>query len=113
MKVNLRKLQSLINKDASLIYEGLNTAEAKKLYNSVISLYEEIASFEKEAPGSAINALSPQLRQVQEMLEKMLTEPLNYVSREEEDDSDFEEEESEDYVEEPEETLPEPDEEGV
>jgi len=80
MRVNLRKLQKTINKDASLIYESLNTAEAKKLYGLVVDLYEEINSFEKDAPPAAINALSPHLKQVHSMLENMLKEPMNYVS---------------------------------
>jgi len=90
MKINLKKIQESINHDAKVIYEGLNTTEAKKLYNTVIGLYEEISSFEKEAPSAAINALSPHLRHVQEMLEKMLTEPMNYISREDVEESGFE-----------------------
>jgi hypothetical protein len=90
MKINLKKLQESINKDANLIYEGLNTTEAKKLYGLVVDLYEEINSFEKEAPHAAVNALSPHLNHVHEMLEKMLSEPLNYVSK-------LEDEPAEDY----------------
>ena len=90
MKINLKKLQESINKDANLIYEGLNTTEAKKLYGLVVDLYEEINSFEKEAPHAAVNALSPHLNHVHEMLEKMLSEPLNYVS-------ELEDEPAEDY----------------
>lgn len=88
MKINLKKLQENINKNAQVIYESLNTAEAKSLYVLVVDLYEEINSFEKEAPPAALNALSPHLQQVQSMLENMLREPLNYVSRAEEDESE-------------------------
>lgn len=88
MKINLKKLQENINKNAQVIYESLNTAEAKNLYVLVVDLYEEINSFEKEAPPAALNALSPHLQQVQSMLENMLREPLNYVSRVEEDESE-------------------------
>jgi hypothetical protein len=93
MKINLRKLQDNINKDAQVIYESLNTSEAKSLYSLVVDLYEEINSFEKDAPPAAINALSPHLQQVQGMLENMLKEPLNYVSRSEEEESELPEEE--------------------
>lgn len=96
MKINLKKLQESINKDANLIYEGLNTDEAKKLYGLVVDLYEEINSFEKEAPHAAVNALSPHLNHVHEMLENMLSEPLNYVSKlEDEPAEEFESSEEE------------------
>jgi hypothetical protein len=96
MKINLKKLQESINKDANLIYEGLNTGEAKKLYGLVVDLYEEINSFEKEAPHAAVNALSPHLNHVHEMLENMLSEPLNYVSKlEDEPAEEFESSEEE------------------
>ena len=96
MKINLKKLQESINKDANLIYEGLNTTEAKKLYGLVVDLYEEINSFEKEAPHAAVNALSPHLNHVHEMLESMLSEPLNYVSKlEDEPAEEFESSEEE------------------
>ena len=96
MKINLKKLQESINKDANLIYEGLNTTEAKKLYGLVVDLYEEINSFEKEAPHAAVNALSPHLNHVHEMLENMLSEPLNYVSKlEDEPAEEFESSEEE------------------
>lgn len=95
MKINLKKLQESINQDANLIYEGLNTTEAKKLYSLVVDLYEEINSFEKDAPPAAINALSPHLNHVHDMLESMLREPLNYVSHES-DDEDVEELSSDD-----------------
>ena len=81
MKINLKNLQESINKDANLIYEGLNTIEAKKLYSLAVDLYEEINCFEKEAPYAAVNALAPHLNKVHEMLESMLREPLNYVSK--------------------------------
>lgn len=90
MKINLKTLQENINKNAQVIYESLNTAEAKSLYVLVVDLYEEINSFEKEAPPAALNALSPHLQHVQSMLENMLREPLNYVSRSEEEPEEFE-----------------------
>lgn len=97
MKINLKKLQENINKNAQVIYESLNTAEAKSLYVLVVDLYEEINAFEKEASPAALNALSPHLQQVQSMLENMLREPLNYVSRPEEDEpEDFESPEQDD-----------------
>lgn len=100
MKINLKKLQESINKDANLIYEGLNTDEAKKLYGLVVDLYEEINSFEKEAPHAAVNALSPHLNHVHEMLENMLSEPLNYVSKlEDEPAEEFESSEEEEELE--------------
>jgi len=88
MKIDLKKLQESINKNAQVIYESLNTAEAKSLYVLVVDLYEEINAFEKEAPPAALNALSPHLQQVQSMLENMLREPLNYVSRAEDEESE-------------------------
>lgn len=91
MKINLKQLQETINHDATVIYESLNTDEAKKLYNLVIGLYEEVSSFQKEAPTQALNALSPHLQQVYDMLENILKEPLNYVSSKEEEISDEEE----------------------
>lgn len=80
MKINLNKLNESINKDLTLVYESLNTGEAKKLYSLIVDLYEEISSFESEAPHAAINALSPHLNQVRDSLENMLKEPMNYVS---------------------------------
>jgi len=80
MKINLKKLQESINHDAKVIYESLNTDEAKKLYSLVIDLYEEVNAFQKEAPSAALNALSPQLQQIHDMLENILKEPMNYVS---------------------------------
>ena len=80
MKINLKTLQESINHDATVIYEALNTDEAKKLYSLVIDLYEEVNAFQKEAPVAALNALSPQLQQIHDMLENMLKEPMNYVS---------------------------------
>ena len=107
MKINLKKLQESINKDANLIYEGLNTTEAKKLYGLVVDLYEEINSFEKEAPHAAVNALSPHLNHVHEMLESMLSEPLNYVSKlEDEPAEEFESSEEEEELEISDEDIP-------
>lgn len=98
MNINLKKLHESINKDANLIYEGLNTAEAKKLYSLVVDLYEEINCFEKEAPHAAVNALSPHLNHIHDMLENMLREPLNYVSQLKDDNTEeYESEEEEEY----------------
>lgn len=96
MKINLKKLQESIDNDLGIIYEGLNTGEAKKLYSLIVDLYEEISSFEKEAPSAAINALSPHLNQVRDGLESMLKEPMNYVSKSEDDLEKDHEQEDED-----------------
>lgn len=90
MKINLKTLQESINHDATVIYEALNTDEAKKLYSLVIDLYEEVNAFQKEAPVAALNALSPQLQQIHDMLENMLKEPMNYVSNAADEDSEIE-----------------------
>ena len=97
MKINLKNLQESINKDANLIYEGLNTIEAKKLYSLAVDLYEEINCFEKEAPHAAVNALSPHLNHIHDMLENMLREPLNYVSQLKDDKTEEYESDEEEY----------------
>ena len=97
MNINLKKLHESINKDANLIYEGLNTIEAKKLYSLVVDLYEEINCFEKEAPHAAVNALSPHLNHIHDMLENMLREPLNYVSQLKDDKTEEYESDEEEY----------------
>jgi len=101
MKINLKTLQESINHDATVIYEALNTDEAKKLYNLVIDLYEEVNAFQKEAPVAALNALSPQLQQIHDMLENMLKEPMNYVSKIKDDVEDMDD--LDDEMQEPEE----------
>jgi hypothetical protein len=80
MKIDLKKLQNSINNDAKLIYEGLNSEEARELFKSVTDLYDEINDFENNAPPAAINALAPHLKHVHEMLEKMMQDPMSYVS---------------------------------
>lgn len=81
MKIDLKTLQNSINENAKLIYEGLNSEEARELFKSVTDLYDEISDFEKEAPAAAINALSPHLKHVYDMLEKMMQDPMSYVSK--------------------------------
>ena len=80
MKVRSTDIQQAINKDAKIIFESLNTDEAKTLFNLATSLYKEIEKFEKDAPAAAINALSPHLKHVHEMVTQILKNPMTYVS---------------------------------
>jgi len=80
MSFNKKKLQNSLNEDARLIYEGLNSQEARDLFKCVTDLYEEVNEFESAAPSAAIDALSPHLNRVRDMLETMMQNPMNYVS---------------------------------
>jgi len=80
MTFNKKKLQTSLNEDAKLIYEGLNSQEARDLFKCVTDLYEEVNDFESCAPPAAIDALSPHLTHVRDMLEMMMQNPMNYVS---------------------------------
>ncbi|NBP00711.1 MAG: hypothetical protein EBU90_11385 [Proteobacteria bacterium] len=80
MTLSKKKLQLSLNEDAKTIYEGLNSQEARDLFKCVTDLYEEVNEFENCAPPAAIDALSPHLNHVREMLEMMMQNPMNYVS---------------------------------
>lgn len=80
MSFNKKKLQKSLNEDARLVYEGLNSQEARDLFKCVTDLYEEVNEFENAAPAAAIDALSPHLNSVRDMLETMMQNPMNYVS---------------------------------
>jgi len=86
MAFNKTKLQKSLNEDAKLIYEGLNSQEARDLFKCVTDLYEEVNEFESCAPPAAIDALSPHLTQVKNMLETMMQNPMNYVSNMKQED---------------------------
>jgi hypothetical protein len=80
MVFNKTKLIKSLNEDAKFIYEGLNSQEARDLFKCVTDLYEEVNEFESSAPSAAIDALSPHLTRVKDMLETMMQNPMNYVS---------------------------------
>lgn len=85
MTIDKTKLQNLIDNDSKVIYEGLNSQEARDLFKCVTDLYEEVNKFESDAPLAAIDALSPHLNHVREMLEMMMQNPMNYVSSSQQD----------------------------
>jgi hypothetical protein len=86
MLFNKTKLLKSLNEDAKIIYEGLNSQEARDLFKCVVDLYEEVNEFESCAPSAAMDALSPHLMHVKNMLETMMENPMNYVSRVEQED---------------------------
>jgi len=81
-KINSSDLKTTIAIQKAAIFEGINSSEAKSLFASVTDLYEEISEFEEEAPGAAINALTPHLKNVKDVLETIMQNPMSYVSTE-------------------------------
>jgi len=79
-KVNSDVLETKIALQKLIVAEGMNSSEAKALFASVTDLYEEIQDFEQEAPGAAINALTPHLKNVKDVLEMIMQNPMSYVS---------------------------------
>lgn len=81
-KINSSELKTTIAIQKAAIFEGINSSEAKSLFASVTDLYEEISEFEEEAPSAAINALTPHLKNVKDVLETIMQNPMSYVSTE-------------------------------
>lgn len=79
-KLDSKSLRTTIALQKAALFEGMNSAEAKALFTSVTDLYDEISEFEEEAPVAAINALTPQLKNVKDTLEKMMQNPMSYVT---------------------------------
>lgn len=79
-KLDSKSLKTTIALQKAAIFENMNSAEAKALFTSVTDLYDEISEFEEEAPAAAINALTPQLKNVKDILEKIMQNPMSYVT---------------------------------
>jgi hypothetical protein len=79
-KLNSKTLQDEITIQRTNIVENMNSAEAKALFSSVADLYEEISEFENEVPPAAVNALTPHLKKVKDVLELMMQNPMSYVT---------------------------------
>ena len=78
--INTSDLNTTIALQKAVVFEGINSSEAKALFASVTDLYEEISEFEEEAPGAAINALTPHLKNVKDILETIMQNPMSYVA---------------------------------
>lgn len=79
-KLDSKSLRTTIALQKAALFEGMNSAEAKSLFTSVTDLYDEISEFEEEAPAAAINALTPHLKNIKDTLEKIMQNPMSYVS---------------------------------
>jgi len=79
-KLDLKSLNTTIALQKAALFEGMNSSEAKALFASVTDLYEEISEFEEEAPVAAINALTPHLKDIKDILEQIMQNPMSYVT---------------------------------
>jgi len=83
--INTKKLKNVITLQKEMLKEGLNASEAKTLVASVVDLYEELVEFEGSAPSAAINALTPHMKNIKDVLEQMMQNPMSYVEKTEEE----------------------------
>ena len=79
-KLDSKSLNTTIALQKAALFEGMNSSEAKALFASVTDLYEEISEFEEEAPVAAINALTPHLKDIKDVLEQIMQNPMSYVT---------------------------------
>lgn len=80
-KLDSNSLKATIALQKAALFEGMNSSEAKSLFTSVTDLYDELNEFEEEAPAAAINALTPHLKNIKDVLEQMMQNPMSYVSK--------------------------------
>ena len=80
-KLNSTELHAKILLQKEALMEGIDSSGVKSLISSAADLYEEISDFEQNATADAINALTPHLKSVKDMLEKMIENPTSYVTQ--------------------------------
>jgi hypothetical protein len=78
-KLNSVELHAKILLQKEALMEGVDSSGVKSLISSAADLYEEITDFEQNATVDAINALTPHLKSVKDMLENMIQNPTSYV----------------------------------
>jgi len=77
--ISEKRLREIIVEEMNSITEGVDHTAIKDVVGRASDLLAAIADFKEEAPGSMLNAVTPNLSQLEEMLEKMVSNPGSYV----------------------------------
>lgn len=78
-KININDLKTMIRQEIDVLREQVDHAAIKDVVTAAQKLLSAIEAFKSSAPPAAINAVTPNLDQIAQSLENMVTTPGSYV----------------------------------
>ena len=80
-KINIDSLRKIIKEEISQLNEQIDHAGIRDVVTGASKLLAAIETFKGAAPHSAINSVTPQIDQLEKILEDMISTPGSYVSK--------------------------------
>lgn len=79
--ISCNVLRKIIRNELKSVNESIDHAGIRDVVNAAQKLLGAVESFKKDATPAAINAVTPQLDQIEKVLEDMLSTPASYVQK--------------------------------
>lgn len=80
-KIGLLRLRQLINEELKTVTEQVDHASAAAIVTAASKLLHAIEGFKEKASPAAINAVTPHLGEIEQVLENMVETPGSYVAK--------------------------------
>lgn len=80
-QVSMTDLKRIIKEEIGALTEKVDHSSIKTIVTNASELLEAIESFKEKAGVTAVNAVSPGINQLEQILEDMLSSPGSYVQK--------------------------------
>jgi len=79
--LKIEDLRRMIKEEMATIHEQVDHAAIRDIVNDAQKLLSAVETFKQSAPASAINAVTPHIDKLEQVLEDMLNTPASYVTK--------------------------------